>query len=297
MDRDRDDDPRRLLEQARQLHDQGRGRVRGRGEDRSDPPAGKFDPAEFDMPTDPPPSAAGRARDTADAAQAHSFFSHLDTNIQRILAGFGTLRDLVTDVRASLADAAARDAQRAEEEEARDKAIAARLVDPAVLAARAEAGARHGAADGLAGAAETLRRRIDADTAAHTALAERLAADVADRRAYETRRRQRERWWNGALAGFALLVPVALGYGYHLGNGAGDASGYARARDEVAAASWANTPNGKLARQLDQASTMTIPDIAGCPKGNGWHSEKRQGVRYCFATNANAKSITGWPMP
>src|SRR3546814_2108564 len=84
------------------------------------------------MPADPPPSAAGRARGAADAAQAHSFFSHLDTNIQRILAGFGTLRDLVTDVRASLADAAARDAQRAEDEEARDKAIAARLVDPAV---------------------------------------------------------------------------------------------------------------------------------------------------------------------
>src|SRR3546814_2418377 len=76
-------------------------------------------------------SAAGRARGAADAAQAHSFFSHLDTNIQRILAGFGTLRDLVTDVRASLADAAARDAQRAEDEEARDTAIAARLVDPA----------------------------------------------------------------------------------------------------------------------------------------------------------------------
>ena len=108
MDRDRDDDPRRLLEQARQLHDQGRGRVRGRGEDRSDPPTGKFDPAEFDMPADPPPSAAGRARGAADAAQAHSFFSHLDTNIQRILVGFGTLRDLVTDVRASLGRAAER---------------------------------------------------------------------------------------------------------------------------------------------------------------------------------------------
>lgn len=128
MDRDRNDDPRRLLEQARQLHDQGRGRVRGRGEDRADPPAGKFDPAEFDMPPDPPPSAAGVARGAADAAQAHSFFSHLDTNIQRILAGFGTLRDLVTDVRASLADTAARDAQRAEDEEARDKAIAASVV-------------------------------------------------------------------------------------------------------------------------------------------------------------------------
>ena len=289
MERDRDDDSRRLLD-----HGKGRDLL---GSDRDNPPAGKFDPAEFDMPPDPPPSAAGRARGAADAAQAHSFFSHLDTNIQRVLAGFGTIRDLVADVRASLADAAARDAQRAEDEEARDRAIAARLVDPAALEARAEAGARHGAADGLAGAAETLRRRIDADTAAHTALADRLAADVADRRAYEMRRRRRDGWWNGVLAAFALLVPVALGYGYHLGNGAGDASGYARARDEVAAASWANTPNGKLARQLDQASTMTIPDIAGCPKDNGWHSEKRQGFRYCFATNANAKSITGWPMP
>ena len=289
MERDRDDDPRRLLDRGR-----GRGLL---GSDRDDAPAGKFDPAEFDMPPDPPPSAAGRARGAADAAQAHSFFSHLDTNIQRVLAGFGTLRDLVSDVRASLADAAARDAQRAEDEEARDKAIAARLVDPAALEARAEAGARHGAADGLAGAAETLRRRIDADTAAHTALADRLAADVADRRAYEMGRRRRDGWWNGALAAFALLVTVALGCGYYLGDEAGDASGYARARDEVAAASWANTPNGKLARQLDQASTMTIPDIAGCPKGNGWHSEKREGVRYCFATNANAKSITGWAMP
>ena len=297
MERDRDDDPRRLLEQARQLHDQGRGRVRGRGGDRDDSPAGKFDPAEFDMPPDPPPSAANLARDTADVAQAQSFFSHLDTNIHRILAVLGSFRDLVTDVRASVADAAARDAQRAEDEEARDKVIAARLVDPAVLVARAEAGARHGAADGLAGAGEALQRRIDADTAAHATLNDRLAADTADRRAHELRRRRWDRWWNGALAGFALLVPVALGYGYYLGNGAGDASGYARARDEVAAASWANTPNGKLARQLDQASTMTIPDIVGCPKGNGWHSEKRQGVRYCFATNANAKSITGWPMP
>src|SRR3546814_15380889 len=59
MDRDRDDDPRRLLEQARQLHDQGRGRVRGRGEDRYDPPASKFDPAAFDMPAAPKRKSVG----------------------------------------------------------------------------------------------------------------------------------------------------------------------------------------------------------------------------------------------
>src|SRR3546814_9564196 len=82
-----------------------------RGGSRTDPPADKFDPAEFDTPPDPPPSPAGRARGAADAAQAQSFFSHLDTNIQRILTGFGTLRDLVSDVRASLADAPARDAR------------------------------------------------------------------------------------------------------------------------------------------------------------------------------------------
>src|SRR3546814_7264684 len=67
-------------------------------------------------------------------------------------------------------------------------------------------------------------------------LADRLAADTADRRAHEQRRRRWDRWWNGALAGFALLVPIAGGYGYYLGNGAGEAQGYARARDGTAAA-------------------------------------------------------------
>src|SRR3546814_15063241 len=104
--------------------------------------------------------------------------------IQRILAGFGTRRDLVTDVRASLADAAARAAQRAEDEEARATAIAARLVDPSVPAARAEAGARHGAADGLAGAGETLPRRADPDTAAHAPLDHRLTPAAPPRPAH-----------------------------------------------------------------------------------------------------------------
>ena len=297
MDRDREDDPRRLLEQARQLHEQGRGRGMARDGGRTDPPAGRFDPAEFDTPPDPPPSAAGRARDAADAAQAHSFFSHLDTNIQRVLAGFGTLRDLVADVRASLADAAARDTQRAEDEEARDKAIAARLVDPAALEARAEAGARRGATDGLAGAGEALQRRIQAATAAQDDLIGRFANDAADRRAHEQRRRRWERWWNGALAGFALLVPIAGGYGYYLGNRAGEASGYARARDETAAANWANTVNGKLARRIDQASEQTIPAIAACPKDHGWHSEKANGHRYCYGTSSTAKMISGWVLP
>src|SRR3546814_12699450 len=93
----------------------------------------------------------------------------------------------------------------------RDKAIAARLVDPAALEARSEAGARRGATDGLAGAGEALRRRIDADTAAHAALADRLAADTADPRAPDHRRRRTDTWWNGPLAGFPPLAAIGGG--------------------------------------------------------------------------------------
>src|SRR3546814_1604427 len=81
--------------------------------------------------------------------------------------------------------------------------------------------------------------------------------------------------WSSDVCSSDLLVPIAGGYGYYLGNGAGEAQGYARARDETAAASWANTTNGKLARRIDQASEQTIPAIAACPKDHGWKREKR----------------------
>lgn len=285
MDRGRDD-PRSLP--------RGRGRAL-LGSD--DVPAGKFDPAEFDALPDPSPSPAARARGEADAAQAHSFFSHLAGDVQRILAGIAGFRELGADIRARLADSAARDATRAEAEETRDKAIAARLIDPDALARHAEAGARQGAREALASTVAELRRQIEADTAAHELLTRQIALERADRHNAEMRQRRRDGWWYGALAGFALLVPVALGYGYHLGDGAGDAAGYARSRDEVAAVSWANTPNGKLARAIDQASQLTLPDIANCPEENGWHSVKQNGRRVCYGTSSTAKMITGWTLP
>lgn len=298
MDRDRDDEPRRLLDQARRVQGQGRG-GRDRGEDRADPLASKFDMSDWDAPTDtaPPPSPAARARSEADAAQAHSFFSHLDTNIQRILAGIGSFRDLIADVRASVADAAARDETRAEEEAARDKLIADRLIDPEKLAAYATLGAKVGVKEAIGETVADLKRRITADADARELLSRQAAADQADARAHDARRRRQDGWWYGALAGFALLVPIAEGWGYYLGSDSGQASGYARARDEVAAASWANTANGKLARQIDQASQQTIPDIATCPSENGWHSVKEHGRRFCYGTSRDAKMISSWVMP
>jgi hypothetical protein len=286
MDRDRDDDERRLIP---------RGRGRGSSSSGRDDRAGeKFDPAEWDKPADPPPpSPAARARSEADAAQAFGMFSGIDTGIQRLLANFGLLRDLVSDVRASVADAAAQDAERAEANKIRDDAIAARLIDPERLGAYAGVGARQGVKDAIGETVADMKRQIAADMEARDLLSKQFAADLADRRAHETRRRRQDGWRNGALAVFALLVPVALGCGYHLGNEAGDASGYARSRDEVAAASWANTPNGKIARALDQADHSTLPMIAEC-SGKGWTKDKRDGRRVCFGGGGG---VSGWYRP
>lgn len=279
MDRGRDD-PR------------GR-RLLGSGGDLS----GKFDPAEFDALPDPSPSPADRARGEADAAQAHSFFSHLAGDVQRILAGIAGFRELIADIRARLADNAARDAARTEAEEARDQAIAARLVHPDTLAHHAHAGARQGAREAIDSTVNELRRQLAADGAARELLTRQIANERVERQDSELRRRRRDSWWHGALAGLALIIPASYAYGRYGGNATGEATGYAKSRDEVAAASWANTPNGKLARAIDQASQHTIPDIATCPEENGWHSVKQNGRYVCYGTSNTAKTISGWWLP
>lgn len=58
-------------------------------------------------------------------------------------------------------------------------------------------------------------------------------------------------------AGMALIVVlVAAISGYWVGHHAGDADGYAKAREESAAAAWGNTPNGKLAYSLAQRGSL-----------------------------------------
>ena len=99
----------------------------------------------------------------------------------------------------------------------------------------------------------------------------------------------------GALAG----VLGAAGAGYWLGHASGResglADGYQAARDEKAAAAWANTPAGRLAFALDQAGSLTV--LATCAN-HGWHTETRQGRRVCFVgPDAATGSIYGWTLP
>jgi hypothetical protein len=98
----------------------------------------------------------------------------------------------------------------------------------------------------------------------------------------------------GALAG----VLVAGGAGYWLGHSGGResglADGYRSALDQNAAASWANTPSGRLAFDLDQLGSLSL--VMGC-SGQGWHTETQHGRRYCFGGPAPDGHTYGWPLP
>ncbi|MBS0981506.1 replication protein [Acetobacter thailandicus] len=99
--------------------------------------------------------------------------------------------------------------------------------------------------------------------------------------------------WMGLTA--FLIVLVAFGGGYFFGQRAGwdtgHADGYQKARNQEAAASWANTPAGQRAYGLDQLGSL---DMLALCKGDGWTTERQKGGTVCFP-NADAKgNVTGW---
>ncbi|GEC62074.1 hypothetical protein GOX01_24050 [Gluconobacter oxydans] len=102
--------------------------------------------------------------------------------------------------------------------------------------------------------------------------------------------------WTGLTA--FLIVLVAFGGGYFFGQRAGwetgHADGYQKARNQEAAASWANTPAGQRAYGLDRQGDL---DLLTMCRGNGWTTERRKGGIVCFP-NADAKgNVTGWYLP
>jgi len=99
--------------------------------------------------------------------------------------------------------------------------------------------------------------------------------------------------WLGSTA--LLIVLAASGVGYILGHNTGldqgQTEGYQAARDEKAAASWANTPAGQRAYELDRLGSLDM--LTQC-RGNGWTTDLQKGRTVCFP-NADANDqITGW---
>uniref|UniRef100_UPI003B5B9C03 replication protein n=1 Tax=Novacetimonas labruscae TaxID=3229898 RepID=UPI003B5B9C03 len=102
--------------------------------------------------------------------------------------------------------------------------------------------------------------------------------------------------WTGLTA--FLIVLVAFGGGYFFGQRSGwdtgQAEGYQKARNQEAAASWANTPAGQRAYGLDRRGSL---DLLSLCQGNSWTTERQKGGTVCFP-NADAKgNVTGWYLP
>ena len=139
--------------------------------------------------------------------------------------------------------------------------------------------------------AKVERAATRAETAAESAIQAAKHAEATARAGA----RQTASWAVlGALAG----ILVAGGAGYWLGHTSGRenglADGYRAARDEKAAASWANTPAGQLALDLERTGSLSV--LARCTAQN-WKAETRDGARFCFPMLDNKQNVTGWRIP
>jgi hypothetical protein len=102
--------------------------------------------------------------------------------------------------------------------------------------------------------------------------------------------------WSGLTA--LLIVLVAFGGGYFFGQRAGwdtgHADGYQKARNQEAAASWANTPAGQRAYGLDQLGSLDL--VSQC-MGHDWQRSIQDGKRVCFPQVDAKGNMAGWYIP
>lgn len=101
-----------------------------------------------------------------------------------------------------------------------------------------------------------------------------------------------------ALASAASALAVSIGVGafvagwgvaYKAGLEAGARDALAQCRDDAAAASWATTPEGALARRF--SALNPLEKMARCD-GEGWRIKRQDGRRVCYPAPGY-----GWWMP
>src|SRR6478752_1488318 len=175
------------------------------------------------------------AEANADAAQLAESLSQIIGGQHQVMAGFRRFETLL--------------AERTRADSQHVAALSKLVVTPKDLSLASHEGARLG----VDGALREAIQRITVAVQKVGAVEDRLIRDMQERRG------ERERWVGattlaalGAVA--AMLTFAAVGTG--AGERAGEAKGYAKARDEAAAASWANTDTGKFARSLHQAGIL-----------------------------------------
>jgi hypothetical protein len=129
------------------------------------------------------------------------------------------------------------------------------------------------------------------ETARMKAELARGAIDVARTVADDIAGKNKWEWIAGSVAltfcAFSLFGWMMHNRGYSSGYAEGHEHGYVEARDEKSAASWANTPEGRLAYGLAQAGS--IRELATC-NGDGW--VLKNGA--CLPNIGSNHMIYGW---
>ena len=154
------------------------------------------------------------------------------------------------------------------------------------MPARIEEASRAAVGDVL----ETAERAANtAAQIAHNDLADRLGEAVNQ---VATNAARKQQWkWLGAGIGTAIIGFLLTGWlAFHQGKEAGLGTGYAAARHEFAAASWANTPEGQMAYRLALAGSLQ--QVARCSQP-GW--KVRNGACLPFANSDG--NLYGWVLP
>ena len=162
------------------------------------------------------------------------------------------------------------------------------------------------ATDVLGDVKKTAGIALEASTEAAKADMAKAVSDIAQKVADSTAHKKRAPW----IAICAVVVALTFGGGFwyahssglNSGYQAGYGAGYTEAKDEKAAASWANTPEGQKAYKLAQegiintayklAQTGTISKISRCDQP-GWYIEDGA----CYVKSAPDGNLYGWQLP
>lgn len=103
-------------------------------------------------------------------------------------------------------------------------------------------------------------------------------------------RQKRDMFSRYGLGVLVVLVPIMAFIGYFIGV----QTGHSLSRDEVAAANWANTPDGKAARLLASYDPANIAHLIHCDM-DGWHISNGECLVSPYTSDANSNPLHhGW---
>lgn len=140
----------------------------------------------------------------------------------------------------------------------------------------------------------TADATIEASKEAAKADLANAVSEVAINVAHNTSKKQMWKWACGCIAVAGFSFGVFGWYAHSSGKDSGYQAGYGvgctEAKDEKAAAAWANTPEGRSAYRL--AQTGSIEMLTRCNQP-GWSVEKGA----CFVNPGPNGKIYGWRLP